>query len=158
MKTKKLAIASLLAAALGTITVTQAASYQLSDTNGDGVISAEEIRAARQAHRAEQVALYDTDADGELSRDERRSMKDARRAEMLSQFDADGDGELSREERRAAKDARRATMEASLDVNGDGELSDAEMAGFEEIKEDRKSGKRGKKNCDHKRGHGEQSA
>ena len=141
MTFKNLLTSAILAGAIGTTAVVQAVGFSPADNNGDGVISAEEIKAAKETHRAEQIALYDTDNDGELSRDERRAMKDARRAEMLSLYDADGDGELSRDERRAAKDARRTTLEASLDVNGDGELSEAETAGFEALKAEKKANK-----------------
>jgi len=121
---------------------------QLTDADGDGVISAQEIADARDAKKAETLAQFDADGNGELSRDERRSMKDARYESMLSQFDADGDGELSKEEKSAAKDVRRASTDAMLDVNGDGELSAEETAGIEQAKDergDRKKGKRGGK-------------
>lgn len=120
---------------------------ELSDTDGDGVISAEEITSAREASKAAKLAQYDTDGNGELSRDERQAMKDARKQVALENFDIDGDGELSREERRAAREARRAEVQAMLDVNGDGEVSDAEAAGYESVAADRggrKGGKRGK--------------
>lgn len=130
---------SLLSGAAMAMSVTE-----LQDTNGDGVISAEEITAAREAAKAEKLAQFDTDGNGELSRNERRAMKDARYNAMLVDFDADGDGELSRDERRAAKDARRAALEAQLDVNGDGELSAEEAAGMEQVKAEGGK-KRGKK-------------
>ena len=109
----------------------------LTDTDGDGVISAEEITAAREAHRAAVLSEFDTDGNGELSRNERRAMQDARYEESLVKFDADGDGELSREERRAAKQDRRAQTEAMLDVNGDGEVSAEESAGYDAVKSER---------------------
>ena len=113
------------------------------DTNGDGVISAEEITQSREARRAVAIQQYDTNGDGELSRTERKTWKEARHAEMVSQFDSDGDGELSRTEKRAAKEARRAAIELQLDVNGDGTVSDAERAGYDEAKEDHR-GKKGR--------------
>ncbi len=113
------------------------------DTNGDGVISAEEIVQSREARRATAIQQYDTNGDGELSRQERKALKEARRAAMVLQFDADGDGELSRTERKAAKEARRAAIEIQLDVNGDGTVSDAERAGYEEAKKDHR-GKKGR--------------
>jgi hypothetical protein len=121
-----------------------AAMPTLTDTNGDGVISADEITAIRDAQRATDMATFDTDGNGELSRTERRAMQDARYEAMLQANDADGDGELSREERSAAKDAHRAAIEAQLDVNQDGEVSDEERAGFDEVKGDKKGKKHGK--------------
>lgn len=119
----------------------------LSDLNGDGVVSAEEIRQIREAHKAEVLSQYDVDGNGELSRTERRAMKDARYDATLVDFDADGDGELSREERRAARDARRQAIEAQLDVDQNGVVSDEERAGYEEIRQARKDrgDRRGKK-------------
>lgn len=63
----------------------------LTDNDGDGVISAEEIMQSREARRAAAVEQYDTNGDGELSRSERKVLKEARRAAMVSQFDTDGD-------------------------------------------------------------------
>lgn len=115
----------------------------LTDTNGDGVISADEITAIRDAHRAATMGTYDTDGDGKLSRMEKRAMKDARYESMLQLYDADGNGELSRTERRAAHDARRDAVQLQLDVNQDGEVSDAERAGFDAVAGD-KHGRGGK--------------
>ncbi len=128
----------------------------LTDFNGDGVISAEEIAQSREARKATALQQYDTNGDGELSRAERKVLKTARRAAMVSQFDTDGDGELSRSEKKAAKEARRAAIEVQLDVDGDGTVSDAERAGYEEAKKDRR-GKKGRHG--HKKGdkHADQS-
>ena len=116
----------------------------LTDFNGDGVISAEEIKQARKARRAAAIVEFDTDGNGKLSRDERKVMKKARRAAMVAAHDTDGDGVLSESERQVAKDARRAAIEQQLDVNGDGEVSALERAGFEEVKAARGDKKRGK--------------
>ena len=45
------------------------------------------------------VLQYDADGDGELSRDERRLARDADRATLEAQFDVNRDGTLSEEER-----------------------------------------------------------
>lgn len=117
----------------------------LTDTNGDGVISAAEIQQSREAQRAAALAQYDADGDGELSRSERKAMKQARRAAMTAEYDSDGDGKLSRTERKAAREARRAAVETQLDVDGNGVVSDAERAGFDEVKENRRGhGKKGR--------------
>lgn len=141
MNTKKATLNTSAAAVLAGLIVVPAWAFSpanLTDTNGDGVISAAEIREVRRAEKAQ----YDANGDGELSRDERKAAKQARRAAMVSAFDSDGDGELSRDEREAAKEARMAEIEAQLDVNGDGTVSDAERAGYDEVKQDRRGHKR----------------
>lgn len=150
MKKQNTLKTSLIAAVVATGLISGAAialtPTELSDTNGDGVISAEEITAAREASKVAALAQYDTDGDGELSRDERRAAKDARKQASVEAYDADGDGELSRDERQVARDARQAETQAMLDVNGDGEVSEAESAGFDEVASERgnrKGGKRG---------------
>ncbi|MFT4726721.1 MAG: hypothetical protein ACI9UN_001216 [Granulosicoccus sp.] len=140
-----------------------AAMPTFTDTNGDGVISADEITVIRDAHQAANMAKYDADGNGELSRTERRALKDARYDSMLQLNDTDGDGELSREERRSAQDAGRAAMDLQLDVNQDGDVSEAERAGFEAVKGDIKGngkkhswGKKHGKGERHGKGHGSQ--
>jgi len=118
---------------------------KLTDSNGDGVISAEEITQNRESFKAEVLAEYDADGNGELSRLERRAMKDDRYAQAVANFDTDGDGKLSRDERKAAKQAKRAALEVQLDVNQDGVVSDAERAGFDELHEGRDKKRHGKK-------------
>jgi hypothetical protein len=85
------------------------------DTDGDGKLSEDERKAAREAFRAEaekrreaMLAKYDTDGDGKLSEDERATLQadmKARHEDLLKKYDADGDGKLSPEERKAAIDA-----------------------------------------------------
>lgn len=111
----------------------------LTDLDGDGVISAEEIRQIRENLRNSMLDTFDTDGDGQLSRQEKKAIMKARRAEFVSLHDTDGDGELSREERKQAKAARMEVIMQQLDTNGDGTVSDAERAGFDEVKADRKS-------------------
>jgi len=116
----------------------------LTDFDGDGVISADEIKQAREARRAAAIIEFDTDGNGKLSREERKVMKQSRRAARIAEHDTDGDGALSDSERQVAKAARRAAIEQQLDVNGDGEVSAIERAGFEEVKAARGDKKRGK--------------
>ena len=78
----------------------------LSDLDGDGVISAEEIRQIREDIRNSMLETFDTDGDGQLSREERKAIRKARKAEFVSLHDTDGDGELSKAERKQAKAAR----------------------------------------------------
>ena len=114
---------------------------ELRDIDGDGIVSAEEIRTLAEEQRAERLAQFDVDGDGELSDAEKEAMREARRAERLAAADTDGDGELSRAERRAARDAHRDMIEAQLDVDGDGVVSDAEGAGFDEFRDERRDGR-----------------
>ncbi len=141
-QTKANILSTVLLAGLVTTTA-WAATPVLTDTDNDGVISAEEIQAAREQAKAARLTQFDTDGDGTLSDDEKSAMKEARKAERLSLNDTDGDGRLSRAERRAAKAARRAAIETQLDVNQDGVVSDAEGAGFDQIREERKGRKHG---------------
>lgn len=115
----------------------------LSDVDGDGVISAEEIRSQVETQRAARIALFDTDGDGALSDAEKDAMREARHAERLAAADTDGNGKVSRAEKRASREARYDAIEAQLDVNGDGVVSDAEGAGFDEVRDELR-GKRGR--------------
>ncbi|MCP5544073.1 MAG: EF-hand domain-containing protein [Akkermansiaceae bacterium] len=71
------------------------------DKDGDGKLSPEEAKAAREAHQKEMLEKYDADEDGKLSAEERKKMAEDRRAEMIKRYDKDGDGKLSEEERKA---------------------------------------------------------
>ena len=115
------------------------------DTDGDGVLSGEELAAAKAARKAaaEQARLdaYDADADGDgdgiLTGDEKAAAKAARDAEraaarqaIIDQFDANLDGVLNADERAAAKAAREAERLAAkearfaeIDGDSDGQLT-----------------------------------
>ena len=76
------------------------------DKDGDGKLSADEMKAMREARIAkmeemkkEMLEKYDADKDGKLSEDERAKARADREAEMLKKFDTDGDGKLSDEEK-----------------------------------------------------------
>lgn len=77
------------------------------DADGDGVITAEEVIAYRDARRLvrEQRRLQrlDADDDGVVSVEEYA----AARIERIERLDADGDGQVTREEMRAARDGMR---------------------------------------------------
>ncbi len=108
-------------------------SFEELDANADGKITPEEMAGHRQA----MFAAADTDGDGVLSRDEmmaRAQERAAKRAEraverMLDRHDADGDGALSAGEMREARSGR---MFMHADADGDGAISKAE---FDEMRD-----------------------
>jgi Ca2+-binding EF-hand superfamily protein len=78
------------------------------DKDGDGKLSQEEAKAAREARQAEMLKLYDKDGDGKLSDDETKAMREAQQAKrkaLIEKYDADKDGKLDETERKAAADA-----------------------------------------------------
>jgi Ca2+-binding EF-hand superfamily protein len=85
------------------------------DKDGDGQLSEEERKAAREAMEARRgefqkkmLEQFDKDGDGKLSEEERKAAREAgeaKRKEILEKYDKDGDGKLSEEERKAAIDA-----------------------------------------------------
>jgi Ca2+-binding EF-hand superfamily protein len=85
------------------------------DKDGDGKLSEEEAKAARQARQAKaeearkkMLEKYDADKDGKLSDEERKTMRtelEAKRKALLEKYDADKDGKLSPTEIKAARDA-----------------------------------------------------
>ncbi len=106
------------------------------DLDGDGELSDEERRKAREAWRARMVERYDTDGDGEVSREERRAaMRERfensdRGQQLIREFDSNGDGVLDEYEQAAMDEyvemeraERRAEMIEQYDLDGDGELS-----------------------------------
>ena len=107
------------------------------DTNGDGVVSAEEF-----ANPPSRFEIADADGDGLLSADELTAMgqqrAEQRAARMLERFDANEDGALSEEEFAARRDGSR--MFERLDANDDGSISAEEFA---EMRMQDRGGKRG---------------
>ncbi len=78
------------------------------DKDGDGKLSAEEAKAAREAARKKMLEKYDKDKDGKLSEEERTAMRadlEAKHKALLEKYDKDKDGRLNPEERKAAVDA-----------------------------------------------------
>ncbi len=73
-----------------------------------------------------EMTPYDTDQNGYLDPDEMRAMRAAKRSERLALFDKDGDGRLSAEERVAVRHERRVSRFDSVDENRDGAISRAE--------------------------------
>ena len=90
------------------------------DTDGDGLVTQEEIDGVRAAELAE----FDADGDGTLSLEEYQALWLARVYERMvdafQQLDADGDGEITIEEFNAGL----ANIVALMDQNGDGALGE----------------------------------
>jgi Ca2+-binding EF-hand superfamily protein len=113
------------------------------DKDGDGKLSDEEHKAAREERKAmgdkrheEMIKKFDKDGDGKLSdeerkaaREERQAQEEQRKAEMIKKYDKDGDGKLSDEETKAAREERIARRKALLekyDANKNGTLDPEE--------------------------------
>lgn len=75
----------------------QAERFQRMDTDGNGVLSAEELYNGLQRERAERLHKWmDKDGDGTVSQEEFNAM----RLNKFSRLDKDGDGALSKDELR----------------------------------------------------------
>ena len=109
------------------------------DTDGDGMLSLEELQAGPEAR----FARADIDGDGTITRDEMEAQAMARAAAAVERFfeanDADGDGAVSEAELAEAQDTRHAERREEmaarifgrLDADGDGAISAEE---FEEAR------------------------
>lgn len=85
------------------------------DKDGDGKLSDEEAKAAREAlqsrreeARKKMLEKYDKDGDGQLNEEERAKMREdleARHKALLEKYDANKNGRLDPDERKAAVDA-----------------------------------------------------
>ncbi|MCV2881391.1 EF-hand domain-containing protein [Actibacterium sp. XHP0104] len=114
--------------------------FAASDSDGDGVLSAEELASARpmgmqggdmECERGERMGRGYDDDDDDYGRKHMKHMRDharmtpedrADRAQrMIAMMDADGDGALSAEELSAGPNAERAF--SRLDADGDGNVT-----------------------------------
>ena len=89
------------------------AEFNKADSNGDGLLSADEMLARANSKMADRmgdrlkqmIARIDTDKDGMLSQAEMQGMP--RGKGMFAQLDTDGDGAISAEEFAARKEGRK---------------------------------------------------
>jgi len=68
------------------------------DTNADGVITAEELKAGEEKMRAEHLAKVDTDHDGKVSPEERKAAFEKFAEARFAKMDKNNDGALSKDE------------------------------------------------------------
>jgi hypothetical protein len=68
------------------------------DTNGDGVITVEELKAGEEKMRAEHLAKVDTDHDGKVSPEERKAAFEKFAERRFAKMDKNNDGALSKDE------------------------------------------------------------
>ncbi len=96
------------------------------DTNGDGYLTRDEMKAAHEAMRAKMKAMIDTNGDGTVSPDERAAAREKFRGMWFKHLDANGDGVLTESE----VGAKRWEHLKAADTNGDGKIDATEMAAF----------------------------
>jgi Ca2+-binding EF-hand superfamily protein len=125
--------------------------FKKADTDGNGTLSRAEVEKS-MPRLAKQFDQIDTNKDGQLSRDEMKAWKkthkhahrmgnktdrQARAAERFKHADTNGDGKISRAE--AEKNAPRlAKRFDAIDANKDGQLTQEELRAYREAKRSRK--------------------
>lgn len=112
-----------------------AARFAQADADNDGSLTAQEMLALRGGQRAERMLeRHDTDGNGQLSAEELRAASEGRGEKrlqrMLNRMDANDDGKLSLAEMNAHRDP--ADMFKRLDADGDGSLTADEFAQMRE--------------------------
>ena len=126
--------------------------FNKADADANGTLSRAEVEKSmpRLAKKFDQI---DTNNDGQLSRDEMKAAKkidkhahkkgnkadrQAKAAERFKHADTDGDGAISRGE--AGKNAPRLAQKFdAIDANKDGQLTQDELRAYREAKRSRKS-------------------
>lgn len=125
--------------------------FSKADTDGNGMLSRAEVEKSLP-RLAKQFERIDTNKDGQLSRDELKAAKKAHKhahrkghkadrqtkaAERFRHADTDGDGAISRAE--AEKNAPRLAKKFDLiDANKDGKLTQEELRAYREAKHNAK--------------------
>lgn len=106
--------------------------FKKMDTNGDGVVTKDEVQAASADNMGKRFEALDLNHDGQLTQDELARGREQWRAAMKEKFAADfkaadknGDGGLSKEE--AAAMPRTARHFDELDANQDGIVTQEEL-------------------------------
>jgi Ca2+-binding EF-hand superfamily protein len=101
--------------------------FKDADTNADGVLTRDEVKAFRAAHHAKMEADLDTNGDGVVSDDERKAGREKFEEMWQKRLDTNGDGVVSDDERKAAREKFRDMWIARHDMNHDGALSADEV-------------------------------
>jgi Ca2+-binding EF-hand superfamily protein len=125
--------------------------FKKADADGNGTLSRAEVQMS-MPRLAEKFDQIDTNKDGQLSRDEMKAWKkthkharkegkkadrQARAAERFKHADTDGDGKISRAE--AEQNAPRLAKKFdAIDANKDGQLTQEELRAYRESKRSRK--------------------
>lgn len=97
------------------------------DANADGVLTQDEMEAARAAHHAKMKAEFDTNGDGVVSSDEKKAGREKFEDIWRKRLDANRDGVVSEDERKVAHEKFREMWITRHDANHDGALSADEV-------------------------------
>jgi len=131
-------------AVLGAGAAYAAGPLKNADTNNDGFVSLDEMKAAHSARIEEHFARVDSNGDGLLSEEERAAAREARREhrkdqrhhrrhmrtnpeQVVEHLDTDGSGSVSFEEFQGRRFSPSAEQFAVADSDGDGELDLTEL-------------------------------
>ncbi|MHA6326831.1 EF-hand domain-containing protein [Roseivivax sp. CAU 1753] len=116
-------------------------AFSVLDADGSGTISRAELAALGEAR----FKATDSNGDGKLTANEMKAAADGRRADgaarMIDRLDSNKDGALSYAEMSAGRGP--AQMFERLDANSDGALSEEEFAQLKTLRGGRQDGQRG---------------
>lgn len=129
------------------VTIGVAAAQPRLDTDGDGAVSLDELRAARPQVSAERFDAADADGNGVLSADELRAMRGYRRPgrRALERLDADGDGSISLPEIQAVRPDVSPDAFNRADADGNGYLSPVEMRAMRRDRNSQRAPRQGRR-------------